>query len=113
MLPEELFDLARHSEEDLITEVLSLFMSDSASRLLALKSAVLRGDTDAIRSGAHALKGSAGQVGAAGMAEACRLMEESCVSANTGHWTVLLERLQARFQEACEAMSGFQERPRG
>jgi HPt (histidine-containing phosphotransfer) domain-containing protein len=112
-LPADLQELAGEGSEDMVAELLTMFRSDSASRLEALRSAVHSGDERAMRSVAHSLKGSAAQLGAARMAEACRLMEEGPALTNTAEWTALLEEVQMRFNETCQAMSGFEEWSRG
>src|SRR5205823_10755726 len=50
--------------EDVLGELLQLFERDSRVRLLALKDALAARDSGARKSAAHALKGSAGNVGA-------------------------------------------------
>jgi HPt (histidine-containing phosphotransfer) domain-containing protein len=103
-LPEELRQLAE-SDEDLVNEVLSVFQSDTADRIRKLRAALDQGDRQQVRHQAHAIKGSAGQVGAAGVSELCRQLE---LYALTGETPVLLDltaRLEVSFADVCRAMS--------
>ena len=63
-LPDALQQLAECGEQDIVTEILSLFQSDTDSRLRLLRGAVERGDRSRARAEGHSLKGSAVQVGA-------------------------------------------------
>jgi len=74
-LPESLQELAECGEKDMVAEVLTLFQADTESRLQVLRSAAEAGDRVRTRAQAHSLKGSAVQVGAMALAEACRELE--------------------------------------
>jgi two-component system, sensor histidine kinase and response regulator len=104
-LPQELLRLAREGEGDLAAEVFALFQSDTTSRLEVLRRAVASGDTGLICAQAHALKGSAGQVGAEAMAEMCRQMEKSANERKMADVTMQFEHLEQHFAEICDVMS--------
>lgn len=74
-LPESLQELAECGEKEMVAEVLTLFRSDTVSRIQVLRTAVEAGDRVLTRAQAHSLKGSAVQVGAMALAEACRELE--------------------------------------
>jgi CheY-like chemotaxis protein len=59
----------------LLHQVITLFLNDCPARLQALRVAVERGDAEEIRFGAHALRGSAGNLSAEGLLEAARVLE--------------------------------------
>ena len=61
----------------MMPELLSLFLNDSTTRLEALSGACFRGDFKTVRAQAHSLKGSALQMGAAGLASHCAALELS------------------------------------
>jgi HPt (histidine-containing phosphotransfer) domain-containing protein len=63
-------------EPDVLVEILTLFLQDVPTRIAALQNAVGSGDADGVHRAAHSLKGSAGNVGAKGLQEACRVVEE-------------------------------------
>ncbi len=50
--------------EDVLGELLTLFERDSVVRIAAIRAALAAGDVEERRNAAHALKGSAGNVGA-------------------------------------------------
>jgi CheY-like chemotaxis protein len=62
-------------DEALLREVIKLFQGDCPVRLAALKAAVDGRDADRIRTEAHALKGAAANLSAAGLAEAAATLE--------------------------------------
>jgi HPt (histidine-containing phosphotransfer) domain-containing protein len=57
--------------------LLGNFISDARARLDAARGALIQGDLDRGRREAHAIKGAAAAVGARGMAELCRRLEEA------------------------------------
>ena len=103
VLPEELRQLAE-SDEDLVTEVLTVFQSDTADRIQRLRAALAQDDRRQVRSQAHAIKGSAGQVGAGGVHELCRQLEVMAFSADKPVLHDLVGRLDASFAGVCRAM---------
>jgi HPt (histidine-containing phosphotransfer) domain-containing protein len=105
MLPRELVRMASEGEADLASEIFTIFQSDTASRLELLSAAVESGDAGAISKQAHALKGSAGQIGADCMAGICLQMEQSAREMKIAEARVQLGRLQLVFAAICRAMS--------
>jgi CheY-like chemotaxis protein len=81
-------------DEQLLADVIRLFLEDCPVRLAAIKSAVASRDADAIRAEAHALKGAAGNLSAAALFEAARTLErlgaESRIDAAEGAWRALV-----------------------
>jgi HPt (histidine-containing phosphotransfer) domain-containing protein len=103
-LPEELRQLAE-ADEDLVNEVLAVFQSDTADRIRKLRAALESGDRQQVRHQAHAVKGSAGQVGAANVSELCRLIEAQALTADVPVLQELTARLEVAFADVCRAMS--------
>jgi two-component system, sensor histidine kinase len=71
-------DALRHrlsGDDDLMTDVIRLFLEDLPVRLAAIRDAVNGGNADALRAAAHALKGAAGNLSAGGLSEAARVLE--------------------------------------
>ena len=102
-LPEALQQLAMAGEQDLVAEVLTLFQTDTDSRLRTLRSAVQSGNRKVVRAEAHSLKGSAAQVGATALADSCRQLEltaETCPD-----FMPLLQEIEARFALVSKAMA--------
>jgi signal transduction histidine kinase/CheY-like chemotaxis protein len=62
-------------DEELLTEVVDLFLADCPVRLTAIKTAVDARDAEGIRKAAHALKGAAGNLSAARLVAATQTLE--------------------------------------
>ena len=104
VLPEELRQLAA-SDEALVKEVLAVFRSDTAERIARLRASLDRGDTAGVKNEAHALKGSAGQVGAGGVSAICRQIELHIAGPETAVVRDLVAQLEAAFTAVCRDMN--------
>ncbi len=104
-LPEELRQLAGSGEEELVQEVLAVFQSDTADRLAKLQGALAGNDRTQVKSEAHAIKGSSGQVGAAAMAAICQSIESRALTAGSAELQDLTRQLAAAFDEVVRAMT--------
>lgn len=62
-------------DEELLTDVVRLFLDRCPARLAAIEAAVEDGDAERIRTAAHALKGAAGNLSAQGLFDAARTLE--------------------------------------
>jgi CheY-like chemotaxis protein len=62
-------------DEDLLQQVIVLFLEDCPPRLAAIQAAAVQGNAEQIRLAAHALKGSAGNLSADALCEAARDLE--------------------------------------
>ena len=95
-------------DEHLLTEVVRLFLEDCPVRLAAIKAAVDKGDADEIRTTAHALKGAAGNLSAAGLFDAAktleRLGEERRLEAARAAW----RNLSMRAAEVMDTLRRFE-----
>jgi HPt (histidine-containing phosphotransfer) domain-containing protein len=80
-------------DEELMTDVIRLFLQDCPGRLAAIKDAVTRKHADDLRLAAHGLKGSAANLSATGLFEAARVLErigaESRMAGAEGAWRQL------------------------
>jgi HPt (histidine-containing phosphotransfer) domain-containing protein len=101
VVPEALQQLVECGETDLVDELLTIFQSDTASRLAVLGRAVGAGDVATVKAEAHTIKGSAVQVGANRVAEACLQMETEARKSPPTELDWLLSRLRRSFDEAC------------
>lgn len=73
---ENLRQLTIPGEPDVLSEVLNLFLQDVPQRVERLRNAFTAGNIQEVRRVAHSLKGSAGNIGAQSMFEACRRIDE-------------------------------------
>ena len=64
-------------------EIVALFLQDAPERALALRAALATHSSAVLSQAAHALKGSASNVGAVALSQACGLLEQSCLQ---GAW---------------------------
>ncbi len=102
-LPEALQELAVCGELEIVAEILSLFQSDTDKRLALLRGAIHRGDRSRVRAEAHSLKGSAVQVGALALADACSEMELTAETLPS--LAPLLEQIELRFAAVSRAIA--------
>ena len=81
VLPDELRMLAESGDAAVVREVISVFQSDTAKRLERIREALASGNMLQVKLEAHAVKGSAGQVGAASLSAICRRIEAESATA--------------------------------
>jgi HPt (histidine-containing phosphotransfer) domain-containing protein len=75
MPPESLQDVARIGGASAVSELLEDFRTDVAALLSELRQAVASDDSAAVKNCVHSIKGSAAQMGAGKLANACRQLE--------------------------------------
>jgi two-component system sensor histidine kinase/response regulator len=85
-------------EPDFITELIDLFLTDTALQLEFLRVAVSNNNVPEVRRLAHLVKGSSGNIGAGGMAELCQEMEKLEKASAT-----LLAKLEEEFLQVAKA----------
>ncbi len=92
---------AYSGDDDFVAETLSEFVANSESLLTAIDAAVATGDPIAFRAHVHALRGTSGNVGAEGMANACeqlRGMTADRLRAYGSEYVTRLRNELARFE---------------
>ena len=72
---ETLRGLQEEGEDDLLSELIDLFLQDAPTRVAHLRQAIECEDWPAVASWAHSLRGSCGSLGALRMAEVCARLE--------------------------------------
>jgi CheY-like chemotaxis protein len=89
-------DALRHrlsGDDELMTDVIRMFLEDLPVRLAAIQDAVTDRNAEAVREAAHALKGAAATLSAGGLFEAARVLErvgaESRMDAAKAAWRQL------------------------
>jgi HPt (histidine-containing phosphotransfer) domain-containing protein len=73
----ELLDLAGADAPMMIAELIDSFVDDAEHQLEGMRSAAMRGDREALRRCAHALRSPSASLGATLLAELCRQLEQS------------------------------------
>ena len=92
-------------EPDLLAELVELFVEDASARLESLREALNVGDADSIAKTAHALKGSAGNLGASRMTRVAAQLETLGRSGNLESAEDLLEQLRDEFEKVSAELS--------
>ncbi len=69
-------ELGGEDEPGLLVEIVALYLVDAPRRLHEIDQALASGDLKALERAAHTLKSSSQNVGATGMAQLCKRMEE-------------------------------------
>ncbi|MFJ5861727.1 response regulator [Pseudarthrobacter sp. NPDC092439] len=90
--------------QDLFAAAAAAFQDSVPARLAALRSAVHDGGGPALVQAAHALKGSAGNIGAGALAALCSELEGMGRSGNHATAAALLPRLEAELQRVNDAL---------
>lgn len=104
-LPDELRLLAEFGDVDTVREVIAVFQSDTEKRILKIRTAITAADAPQVRAEAHAIKGSAGQVGAMTVSNVCRQIEVAAIQKDLTTAAGLLPELDVAFQTVRTAMS--------
>ena len=97
--------LQEAGQPDVVTEFIDVFLEDLPCRLTRLREAVGRGAPVAIRSAAHALKGSAGSVGALSLSGLCAHLEANARSGSADGASALLSAIEPEAVKAAEELS--------
>jgi len=94
--------------ETLIQKFVAMFFESADEHMAQLRQAAKAGDTEQVRAKAHALKGSAGNVGAVALSMAAAELETAIRELQVTELTALLERLEGQFR-LFEQVAGKQE----
>ncbi len=100
----KLRDLQEEGEPDILTDLITLYMSDARNKLASLGTAVTEQDATALQRTAHTLKGSSANLGAQGMVQLCAEMEKVGHSEHFVDAPDLLARLEREFEAVCIAL---------
>jgi len=68
-------DLQEDGDDDLLSELIDLFLADAPARIAAIRDAIAREDWPDLATAAHSLKGSCGSLGAVHLADLCARLE--------------------------------------
>ncbi|MCU1463876.1 MAG: putative multi-sensor signal transduction histidine kinase [Acidimicrobiales bacterium] len=92
------------SGRDLVAELVDLFVRSAPSRAGALRDAAGLADRDALRFVAHNLRGSAGNLGADALREACTHLENAAVAGRWADARALVDTVVAELEAARDAL---------
>ncbi len=97
--------LQEPGEPDVVVDVVTLFISDSSTRLAAAEGAAVRGDGAGLVDVAHQLKGSSALIGAERMSRLAAQLQETAERGDLAPAPALVSALQAAFEETRVALA--------
>lgn len=109
---ETLRSLQDEGDDDLLAELIDLFLEDAPTRVAGVRDAIGRADWPGLASWAHSLKGSCGSLGALKMAEVCDRLEQH--GRNGGSQLaaeVMYRELEGHYALVCEALKRERSNP--
>jgi CheY-like chemotaxis protein len=102
-------EIQQPGEPDLVTELIDLFLEDTAVQLKVLRKALSKNNTKEVRRLAHLLKGSSANIGAGPMAALYESLEKT--EFNNGDAGTLLAKLEHEFKRVNKALRAERQRP--
>ena len=108
---DEIRELEPEGGEEALAELVDLFVDRSSEELAKLREAVAAGDRSDVRSRAHSLKGSSGNIGAHAMAKLCHQLEQAAVGADMARAAALVPIVQEEFTRVHSALLAEVSRP--
>jgi CheY-like chemotaxis protein len=96
--PTTLSSLSTLGGQDMLDEILTLFVQDTPARIASLDAALREADTLRVRREAHALKGSCRSLGAVRMGALCDAIERSATSGEMDTTGALIDDLERTFR---------------
>ena len=96
-------------DEQLLLDIIRLFLDDAPPRLTALKAAVDARDVSRIRSEAHGLRGAAANLSAARVVEAADLLEHMGIEDGIDRVPAAWERLASEAAALLTALRRFEQ----
>ena len=94
-------------DASLLPRLVEAFASEAPTSLASLNNAHLSDDFEALRQGAHRLRGAAANLGATEVAMLCADLEALAATGSPGETTEMLTRLGTEIDHALERLRGF------
>ena len=90
--------------DDILVEILQVFLASSPTQLAGVAEGLDAGDLDKVRYHAHSLKGASANVGASGVHGAAKALESAARDGDEAQARDLREVLTLRYEEAVVAL---------
>lgn len=97
--------MERVGSEELVDEIIPIFIKDNSERMRVLSQAVEKNDIGEIKFYAHSLKGASATIGAVGISELSRQLEAAARESDSSGCKPLFEELKVRFARLVEFLS--------
>jgi PAS domain S-box-containing protein len=98
-------DIQQEGGADLVSELIHLYINDTRTRLVQMRTAVKERNTKKLQTIAHSLKGSSSNLGTRGMSALCLELEKTLIHEGVdGAWAVL-KKLDEEFERVEPALA--------
>jgi len=91
--------IGRIVDEDLVAEIVPVCITDNAERVKKLAEAVGKADSEAVKSFAHAIKGSSANMGAKRLSDVAYCLERMSSQGDLSEAAELLEKIRTEFEQ--------------
>ena len=96
--------------DDLLCELIDIFVTDATLRLAEIRRALLAGDGKTVACLAHGLKGSSANLGAPHLAGLCAELEQQGLRAGSERSEALRDQIEREFRRVRQALEGERQR---
>ena len=107
---DRLRQLTPPGEPDVMAEVLQLFLDEAPKRIARLRDAWRENAVEDVQRGAHSLKGSSGNIGAAALYAVCREIDEQARAGALSDRSQLLAALDREYAAVADAITQLLQR---
>jgi len=97
--------MERIGSQELVDEIVPIFMKDNTERMKMLSQAVEKNDEREIKFYAHSIKGAAATIGATGISEIARQLEAAVRDLDNSKYKSMFEELSVRFIRLVDFLS--------
>lgn len=97
--------MERVGSEELIDEIIPIFIKDNSERMKMLTQAITNSDDKEIKFYAHSLKGASATIGAAAIAELAKQLEVAARDLNKSVYSPLYEEIKVRFARLMDLLA--------
>jgi two-component system sensor histidine kinase/response regulator len=101
----EIRSLQRPGQPDVLTEMINIYLHDSAKYFETIQRAVEENDSALLKRAAHSLRGSSGNIGARSLAARCQELENLANNNNLEQARPLLSLLEGEYRQVCQALA--------
>jgi HPt (histidine-containing phosphotransfer) domain-containing protein len=101
----EIRSLQMADQPDVLTEMINIYLHDSANYLGTIQKAVDGNDSALLMRAAHSLRGSSGNIGARSLAARCQELENLASNNSPEQARHLLSLLEGEYKQVCLALA--------